>query len=219
MKPLIILGNWKANKSTEEALAWVEDFVKNWSSGGALEIILAPSFIHISFLARFIREKGLALKLSAQNVSQFNKGAYTGEVAAEMLRGLVEYSLIGHSERRKNFGETDEILAQKVRQALANGINPVYCISESQMSIPEGVKIVAYEPLFAIGSGRPDTPENADSVAAEIKKKGDFKVLYGGSINAENVYSFVSQPHIDGVLVGGASLSSQEFLSITNHVA
>jgi triosephosphate isomerase len=124
----------------------------------------------------------------------------------------VQYVIIGHSERRAGLGETDQLLAQKVARATSLGLEVIYCVPNAETPIPQGISIVAYEPPTAIGSGNPDTPENADSQAALIlKQSGIRRVLYGGSVKPENVATFVSQPSIGGVLIGGASLKGEIF--------
>jgi triosephosphate isomerase len=133
-----------------------------------------------------------------------------------LLAKVVEYAIIGHSERRQNFGETDEELKEKVDKARASDIMPIFCVQNENTQVPPGVKIVAYEPVEAIGTGNPDSPENAQKVAAAIKDKNKEveSVLYGGSVKGENVKSFTSMQDISGVLVGGASLDPDSFLSI-----
>jgi len=215
MKKPIIVGNWKANKDLSQAQDWVRQWLKNWPPQGVeAEIILAPSFIHLAFLRVFFSENNLPIKLCAQDISIYPSGAYTGEISGQMLLGSVDYVLIGHSERRKYFQETEEILRKKVTRAKESHLKPIFCVSEMEMPVPDGVEIIAYEPLFAIGSGIPDNPENANAAAGEIKKSYRAKVIYGGSVKPENAKDFLKQPNIDGLLPGGASLSASEFLAI-----
>jgi triosephosphate isomerase len=153
--------------------------------------------------------------LGAQNVSPFDEGAYTGEVNAKQIKDFVQYVLIGHSERRQNFNETEDMLIKKVDMTLKYGLNPIFLVQNQEDVIPQGVQIVAYDPSFAIGSGTPDTPENADAIAAVIKSKNNnAQVLYGGSVTSENVKSFTAKTNLDGVIVGGASLEAEEFIKI-----
>lgn len=129
-------------------------------------------------------------------------------------------SIIGHSERRDKFGETDEIIAEKVKQAQASEIEPILCIQNADTPIPQGVRIAAYEPVFAIGTGTPDTPENADSVAAQVKSKNpELTILYGGSVTSENCQSFIDKENLSGLLIGKASLDADEFLKIVSNCA
>jgi triosephosphate isomerase len=150
--------------------------------------------------------------LGAQDVSAFGDGAYTGEVSARQIKELADWVIIGHSERRKYFSETDELLAKKEEQAKSAGLKIIYCVPNDSTDIPKGVDVVAYEPVWAIGTGKSDTPENANAVIATIKATSQVPVvLYGGSVTAANVASFVGQPSIDGVLAGGASLDPVTF--------
>jgi triosephosphate isomerase len=122
--------------------------------------------------------------------------------------------LIGHSERRQNFNESEDMLTKKITMALKYGLNPIFLFQNREDVILQGVQIVAYEPVAAIGTGNPDTSENADAVAAVIKSKNSVQVLYGGSVTSENVKSFTAKTNLDGVVVGGASLEAEEFLKI-----
>jgi triosephosphate isomerase len=135
-----------------------------------------------------------------------------------MVRDLADWVIVGHSERRKNFGETDGVLAKKVQQAKSTGLKIVYCVPDDHTGIPYGVDVVAYEPVWAIGTGESDTPENANMVITRIKAKSQVsRVIYGGSVTAANVASFVGQASIDGVLPGGVSLDPEKFADlITN---
>ena len=159
------------------------------------------------------------LLVGAQDLSPFSEGAFTGEEPAKFLKQFVDLAILGHSERRQNFGETDEMVAKKVTQALDNQIIPLVCVQGEETPVPEKVNLIAYEPIFAIGTGNPDTPENASKVAGGFKRKygspaGGLEVLYGGSVKSENVKSFLSAEFISGVLVGGASLNPEEFVKI-----
>lgn len=217
MKKLFIIANWKSNKTETEAKQWFAEFsIFNFQfSNEEKEIILCPSFTLLSGIKSLIISNKLSIKLGAQNVSSFENGAYTGEVNSEQIKDFVDYVIIGHSERRENFLETDEIISRKVEMAKKHNLIPIFCVQAEKTNIPEGVKIVAYEPVFAIGTGNPDTPGNADKIAAKIKEKNKIDyVLYGGSVNATNVHSFTQMPNINGVLVGGSSLDPKEFLEI-----
>ena len=227
MKPLYIIGNWKSNKSIEEARDWIDQFqgvISNstLSTDANLEVILCAAFIHLPILKEqflSVHTQGFQLKLGAQNVSAFPDGAYTGEVSAHMLSGLVDYCLVGHSERRKYFAETDGIIANKVKQLQQQSIEPIVCVPDAQTPVPVKVKFIAYEPVWAIGSGKPATAEHANAVATVLKQKyPDARIIYGGSVTEENVASFVGQPMISGVLPGGASLEPESFYQIITHV-
>jgi triosephosphate isomerase len=134
-----------------------------------------------------------------------------------MVKELADWVLIGHSERRKYFNESDADLATKVEKAHNVGLKVIFCVPDDKTPVPTGVEVVAYEPVWAIGTGKTDTPENANAVVASIKQKtGATTVLYGGSVTAENVATFVSQPSIDGVLPGGASLDPQKYSNLVH---
>src|SRR3990167_4622193 len=155
------------------------------------------------------------IMVGAQDLSPFDSGAYTCEESAKILKQFVDLAIIGHSERRKNFNETPKIIEQKVKQAIEHDIIPLVCVQDKDTPVPEGVKLIAYEPLFAIGSGNPDTPSGAGEVAKSfIQKIPEIEVLYGGSVTSENVKSFCQEESIGGVLVGGASLDPNEFIKI-----
>ena len=233
MKKLFIIANWKSNKTIEEAEKWLHDFSEILSSSPLdllnKEIIVCPSFAVLEHAGYCSKNLKLPIKLGAQNISRFEKGAYTGEVSAEMLESLVMYCIVGHSERRKYFGETDDDVIEKIKLLLEYKITPVLCISDlSQLDsyINRGKQIIerskeiifVYEPPDAISGGgdyKPDSPEDENLNAGKIKERiGEIKILYGGSVNSDNVASFFSQPNIEGALVGQAGLDPLEFLGI-----
>lgn len=220
MKNLFILGNWKSNKTHAEAVSWENEFSDKLPPVPEhLTVIVCPAFHHLPVFSL----PGRGYALGVQNISAHETGAYTGEIAASMVKDMVTYAMIGHSERRSHLGESDTIVAEKVKRALDAGIRPVVCVSALDQVrklyelAPEfGEKgLLLYEPLFAIGSGTSDTPENANKAAAEIH--GVFSavpILYGGSVTAENVKGFMNTEHLSGVGVGGASLDPAKFLSL-----
>lgn len=209
MKKLFIAGNWKSNKTISESVEWMGKFRTMWENA---TVVVAAPFLSLPELYEEVKKASSPLLLGAQNVSKYDEGAYTGEVTAKMIKEVADYVIIGHSERRKYFGETDEDLAAKVEKAKSAGLKIIYCVPDDKTSVPAGVDVVAYEPVWAIGTGKTDTPENADAVVASIKKNtGTTTVIYGGSVTADNVASFVHQPAIDGVLPGGASLDPTKF--------
>lgn len=226
MKQLFIIANWKSNKTELEAKKWIQEVLSIKDQGLSIEkeIIICPSFPCLTILKSYILNHHSLIKLGAQNISPFDEGAYTGEVNVKQIKEFADYVLIGHSERRKNFGETEETVVQKINMTTRYNLISVLCISDlSQLSnvkiqnddSNQNNLIIAYEPLFAIGSGQADIPENADQIAAEIKKElNNVSVLYGGSVTSENVSNFTKMPNIDGVLVGGASLDPLEFSKI-----
>ncbi|HSX40886.1 MAG TPA: triose-phosphate isomerase family protein [Candidatus Saccharimonadales bacterium] len=216
MKTIFIVANWKSNKTTQEVHDWIETFANNQIQHENKTIIICPAFLFLPLLKPYTVTNDSFLKLGAQNISPFDEGAYTGEVNGKQLKEFVNYVLIGHSERRKFFHEDEKVLAAKVLQAKENSLESIYCVGSQDDAVAEGVKIVAYEPLEAIGSGKPDTAQNANEVARKIKEKNPhvLHVLYGGSVTAKNVLEFTKAEYLDGVLVGGASLDVKAFTEI-----
>jgi triosephosphate isomerase (TIM) len=219
MKQIIIAGNWKSNKTVTESDVWFKQFapliigIKD-KLGSTIPLICGP-FSDLYLMKRLVDEFSLPVQLGAQDVSPFNEGAYTGEVTAKMLKELVGWVIIGHSERRKLMHEADEELFNEVKQAKMAGLKVIYCVPDDQTKIPTDVDVVGYEPVWAIGTGKTDSPENANAVITTIKtKSGIAQAVYGGSITAENIALFVNQPAIDGALVGGASLDPQKFYNL-----
>lgn len=219
MKNIYVLGNWKSNKTLSDAKKWIETYSKNVKVPIDVTVIICPASLQISLFQKDV----VSAHVGLQNVSAFETGAYTGEIAASMMTGIVEYVMIGHSERRKNFGESDEIVAQKTMNAILAGIKPVVCVSnlDQVKSLQRLVLnflqtgLILYEPLFAIGSGQADTPESANVAAKEIiSVLGAVPVLYGGSVMPDNVGGFTSQEYISGVGVGGASLDPEKFIAV-----
>lgn len=216
MKNIWIIANWKSNKTIEEALNWVSIVGPKVGKSENVKVVVCPTFIVIEEVKKAVMVGNYPLMVGSQDLSPFPEGAYTGEETAAILKQLVDLAILGHSERRQNFGETDEMVAKKVTQANEHGIIPLVCVQGSDTPVPEGVKLVAYEPIFAIGTGNPDTPENAEKVSEELKQKlsQDVEIIYGGSVNSGNVKSFVTQNSISGVLPGKASLDPEEFIKI-----
>ena len=214
-----IVANWKSNKTLAEAQQWLKVFQQLYRPQPTLEVILCPSYLHLATLAQLIQQQDLQLKLGVQDISPFPAGAYTGEVAAAQLTGLIEYAIIGHSERRNYFHEDDQLLAQKVTQTLTCRLQPLYCIQQAATTIPPSVKIIAYEPPSAIGTGHTANPTSTNQLLAELRQQHQQlkACLYGGSVTPQNVASFLVQPNIDGVLVGGASLDPESFAQIITH--
>jgi triosephosphate isomerase len=244
----IIAGNWKMNKTTIEAEELAAKLVELLSSVKDREIVLGPPFTSLEAVSETI--KGTNISLSAQNMHWEDKGAFTGEISAEMLLDLgCKYVIIGHSERRQYFGETDETVNKKARQALKKGLLPIMCVGETlaereadklneiiSRQVTGGLKdislddmrkvVIAYEPVWAIGTGKTATPEQANEVHALIRQKVQalynddiaegLRIQYGGSVTPENVSSLMAKPDIDGALVGGASLKPESFAALVN---
>ena len=202
-KRLFIAGNWKSNKTIVEAKEWVDAFKIQPNNA---TVVLCVPFTLLSVM------KSPNFRLSAQNISPFPDGAYTGEVSARQVKEVAEWVIIGHSERRNYFGETDDLLVSKVERAKEAGLQVIFCVQDEYTLVPDSVSVVAYEPIWAIGTGKTETPENANAVISKIKEKTNISVcIYGGSVTHENVRSFVDMDAIDGVLPGGASLDPKKF--------
>lgn len=214
----LVVANFKANQTWDDLEVWLEK-VNPLASTFTGTIIVCPSSPFISEASQKIKNLNSKLKLGGQDISRFEQGAFTGEYAASQVADQISYAIVGHSERRNNFGESDEILAAKVNNAQKAGINPIFCVGDSKTSIPENVKIVAYEPTFAIGTGNPDTPQNAHEIAKQIKDRKECAVIYGGSVTAQNAKGYLEKGVIDGLLIGSFSLDPLNFLNLLNSVS
>lgn len=222
-KKIWIIANWKSNKTISEALDWISKVGPQIPASDNLKVLVCPTFSSLSEIKKTIQINNFPIMVGSQDLSAFGTGAYTGEESAALLKELVALSIVGHSERRKNFGETDEMVADKTKQALENQIMPLICVQDESTPVPQGVSMIAYEPIWAIstglnnqpGSGRVDNPADVARVAAVFKKKyGDVEVIYGGSVDSSNVAGFIKEEAITGVLVGNASLEAEEFIRI-----
>ncbi len=223
-KPVYLIGNWKSHKTLTEA----EEFVANYSGTSDHVVAICPPLPFLPRMAELLKDKPL-LKLGSQDVSQYPYGAYTGEVAIEMIKDFASFVIVGHSERRRYFNETNAAVAAKARQVIDAGLTPIVCVDEpyleSQLAYFEKNEfermIIAYEPLSAIGSGKPDSPEEADAMAQKIIQlaAADVPVLYGGSVTAENIASFTACSNISGALVGGASLEVDSWTALVSKVS
>ncbi len=219
MKKLFIIANWKSNKTIEDAERWIHSFKEELDRNpldlSSKEIIICPSFSALEHTRYCSKNLSLSIKLGAQNISAFDAGAYTGEVNGLQIKEFADYVIVGHSERRINFNESTDIIFKKADTARRYGIVPIFCVQDETTQIPDKISVVAYEPPSAVGTGNPDTPENAEEIAEKIKGEGKAQfVLYGGSVTSENVKSFSEKESIDGFLIGGASLDPLEFLQI-----
>lgn len=214
MKQPTIVANWKSNMTEQEGLQWFEA-MRQTLAETEKQVVLCPPFTLLPLLSKEIAKQQIQIQLGAQDISPFASGAYTGAINGQQIAEFASYVLIGHSERRKYFLESDEQIAQKVAMAKKVNLVSIECVQGEDTTIPEGVNIVAYEPVWAIGSGNAESPEQANEVAAAIKAKSAVPmVLYGGSVTAENVGEFTHMDAIDGVLVGGASLHAEQFTQI-----
>ena len=221
----IIAGNWKMNKTPAEAKALIEEMKPLLSKTKWCEMVLCVPFTDIQAAVK--AAKGSKIAIGAENMHFEKSGAFTGEISADMLKELgVKYVIIGHSERRQYFNETDEACGKKVQVALENGLRPILCVGESLTEREQDVTmdVIAYEPIWAIGTGKTATEEQANEVCSAIRdclreKYGaraarGITIQYGGSMNAKNASELLAQPDVDGGLIGGASLKSADFATI-----
>ena len=246
MRRPVVAANWKMNKTAPEALDLVRDLLAQIQLYTAVERVVCPAFVAMTTVAPLLAAAGVGL--GAQNMHWENSGAYTGEVSPLMLANLCQYVIVGHSERRQYFGETDETVNKKARAALAHGLTPIICVGEvlaeneagrtAEVVVRQtraayaGISqddvlntILAYEPVWAIGTGKAATPAGANAVIglhirgalAELYSPtvaDTVRVQYGGSVTSANAADLMAQPDIDGALVGGASLKPAEFAAI-----
>ncbi|MDR0994036.1 MAG: triose-phosphate isomerase [Verrucomicrobiota bacterium] len=246
MRKKIVAGNWKMNMTTEEAATLVNALKENLANFREAEVVVCPPFTALSTVSRLVQ--GTHIDLGAQNMFWEKSGAYTGEISAAMLRDLYcHYVILGHSERRQYFGETDEIVNRKTKAALASSLHPIVCVGETlaereagkvEMVIPTQVKgslaglsakelldsVIAYEPVWAIGTGKTATSEQAQEVHALIRKvlaemfdatvADGVRIQYGGSVKPNNAKELFGMPDIDGGLIGGAALDAKSFIDI-----
>ncbi|OGH10531.1 MAG: hypothetical protein A2857_00900 [Candidatus Levybacteria bacterium RIFCSPHIGHO2_01_FULL_36_15] len=216
-KKLLFIANWKSNKTSEEAVSWLQAFKKNQSKINPENktIIVCPSFLSIPAASLYIKANNLPIVVGAQDISGFESGAYTGEVSARQIREFCEYVIIGHSERRKYNHENDQDVHNKAEMAKTRNLKTIVCVQNEGVLVPKDSDFVAYEPVFAIGSGNADTPESITTVFSEINNNtGKTKLLYGGSVNAKNLESFLQIPYLSGFLIGSASLDPDAFISL-----
>ncbi|HEU5002219.1 MAG TPA: triose-phosphate isomerase [Actinomycetota bacterium] len=252
MRRPVIAANWKMHKTHLEAMHFVESLRNRLGAEDyeRVEVVICPPFTALRTVQTSVDSAGMAVGLGAQNMFWAESGAYTGEVSAPMLTKLgMTYVILGHSERREVFGETDEGVNRKVKAAFQHGLVPIMCVGETLAEresggteakvegqvraglagVPAGKLaslVIAYEPIWAIGTGRNAYPDDAQATIAVIRATvrsvaGDVadevRVQYGGSVKAANVAGFMSQPDIDGALVGGASLDPEEFARIVRY--
>ncbi len=251
----LVSGNWKMNFDHLQAIHAARDLGLRVqpADAGPVDISVHPPFTDLRSVQSVIEGEGLPIALGAQNCAVEDSGAFTGEVSAAMLAKLhVEYVIVGHSERRQLFGESDEVVAAKLKAVLRNGMTPIFCVGEtvderevgltrdrlaSQVehglgAVPQGAvatMVIAYEPVWAIGTGQPATPEDAQEACSWIREvvarsvgadpAGQVRIQYGGSVNADNTEPLLRCADVDGVLVGGASLDAAAFVGIVRAAA
>jgi triosephosphate isomerase len=241
-----VAGNWKMNKTIGEALDLVRELKTAVSGVKGVEVAVAPPFTALHAVRKEV--EGSSIRLAAQNLYWEEKGAFTGEISPPMLKEVgCHYVIIGHSERRQFFGETDETVNRKIKAAFSQGLKVIFCIGETlkereegrtfpviERQMEGGLKglgdkemgdmVIAYEPVWAIGTGKTATPEQAEEVHRFIREKlgklysrkvsEEIRIQYGGSVTPENIKGLMNQPNIDGALVGGASLKAESFSKI-----
>lgn len=247
---VIIAANWKMNKTIPETKEFVKELKTVLTKGKWCDVVLAVPFTNIQ--AAVVAAKRSRVIIAAQNMSEKPNGAYTGEVSADMLVAAgVKYVIIGHSERRQYFGETDTVVNEKVKAALAAGLTPIICVGETKEERDKGLMrerlalqvkaalcgiedsqfrkvVIAYEPIWAIGTGETATTEQADEACEMIREFlrrlygarsiRSVEILYGGSVKPSNIVELLNQPNIDGGLIGGASLDFESFKQIIENV-
>jgi len=241
----LIAGNWKMHNNTKQTKDFLDEFLP-LAKDAKVELVICPPFTSLWIAAEKLA--GTNVKLGAQNMHWEEKGAFTGEIAPEMLKEIpCDYVILGHSERRQYFAETDETVNKKIKTALKFGLTPIICVGESLEQREQGIAfewvlgqveraldgieadnvkrlVFAYEPIWAIGTGKNASGEDAQEMIAAIRKKIEelyeketadkVRILYGGSVKPENIKELMSKPDIDGALVGGASLDPKSFFAI-----
>ncbi len=248
MTSTIVAGNWKMNMTPAEARGLVAAMIPGLERVGDVETVVCPPFVALEAVYGLLR--GTRVALGAQDLHHEDAGAFTGEVSGPMLSGLCEYVIVGHSERRAMFGETDDVVARKVAAARRAGLRPILCVGERLEEREDGSAeavverqlrraladadsadglVVAYEPVWAIGTGRAATPDDAQAMMAHVRRvlasvfddhsSAGVPLLYGGSVTADNVAGFVGQDDVNGALVGGASLSADGFVQLVRNAA
>lgn len=213
----LIAANWKSHKSLAETKQFFDTLIatKERVQTTHTDVVICPSFTSLELARNICEESSLPVLLGAQDVSPFPEGAYTGAVAAAQLKNLVEYVIIGHSERRSHFNESEEMIQQKVVQAKEVGLQVILCVQDARGIVYDGVDVVAYEPISAIGTGNPDSPENVKEVLTVLHEKNPIvRLLYGGSVDKNSIHTFTQISVLDGFLVGGASLDPESFLHL-----
>jgi triosephosphate isomerase len=251
MRKPMMAGNWKMNKNPAEAVALAQAIAETVAGISQVDRVICPTFLALPAVSKAV--EGSTIAVGAQNMHWADNGAYTGEISAPMLKGLAEYVLIGHSERRQYFGETDETVSKKVYAALAHGLIPIICVGETLAQNESGEThaivgaqvraallgvdanqlqnlLIAYEPIWAIGTGKAATSAQAQTICGETvratladlygnESAQTVRILYGGSTNAKNIGEIMQQPDIDGALIGGAALKADDYSAMVQTTA
>jgi triosephosphate isomerase len=250
MRKQIVAGNWKMNNDSAQTHALLAEIIEKKQEGGIAKVVVAPTFVNLQSAVQ--QTNGTGIIVAAQNMHQAENGAYTGEISVGMLKGInVNTVILGHSERRAYFGETNALLAQKVNTALKHDLTIIFCFGEEladrqagthfnlvQSQLEQGLfhisesdwsnVVLAYEPVWAIGTGETASPEQAQEMHAFIRNliatnvsetvAANTSILYGGSVKADNAREIFGKPDVDGGLIGGASLKADDFLAIVNAI-
>lgn len=252
MRTPFVAGNWKMNTTVDEALDLIDAMMEGLDCIRDVEIVICPPFVALSPIADEFDLEDAPFGLGAQNMHYEDKGAFTGEVSPAMLADFCDYVIVGHSERRQYFSETDTVINRKIKAALKHKMVPIVCVGETLAQHEAGQTdavvtgqvrgvlagltesdldslVVAYEPVWAIGTGKAATPAGANAVIALIRRTAaamcgaraasDLRILYGGSVTPKNVAEFLSEPEVDGALVGGASLKAADFVAIVSETS
>ena len=251
MRKPMMAGNWKMNKTIDEAKALAKAIRDAVNDEDGVDCVLCPPFVDLPAVAKILEDSNI--EVGAQNMHWAASGAYTGEVSAGMLAGLAQYVILGHSERRQFFGETDEGVNKKIKAALEANLTPIVCVGESLEQNEAGETktfvsgqvrgalagldagqveslIIAYEPIWAIGTGRAATAQQANDICGGVvratvaelygpKVANDTRILYGGSTNDKNIREIMAQPDIDGALIGGAALKVESYAEMVRGTA
>ena len=248
MRKPVIAGNWKMNTSISEGVTLARTLTAKIGGVDSVEVVICPPFVSLSTIAAAV--KGTALSVGTQDVNEHDTGAYTGEIAVRMVSEFADYAIVGHSERRLNFGESDSRIASKLCAAIEGGMTPILCVGESWNTRDAGDAeqfvraqvnaclqeyqsgqplVIAYEPIWAIGTGQAATLAQIEYMVESIREElaDQFNpptaeatpILYGGSVNPSNIAEYAASVSIDGALVGGASLDADDFAAIVNSQA
>jgi len=246
MRKQIVAGNWKMNKNFPEGINLINEILEKENEVSNAQLIIAPPYIYLNKASEIL--KGTKIELAAQNCSNKENGAYTGEISAEMLHNIgVNYVILGHSERRAYYHETDELINEKIKITIQNGLHPIVCcgevlneresnqhfqvVAKQLKGMFDGISpdqfkniIIAYEPVWAIGTGKTATPDQAQEMHQFIRETiknsygsemaGNLSILYGGSCKPSNAKELFANPDVDGGLIGGASLNADDFIAI-----
>ncbi len=220
---IYLIANWKSEQSSYDIKEWITIFrnvlsqnekVKNAINAKTLSIIICPPYPFISYISEQL--EGTGIHIGSQDISSKEPGKYTGEVTAAVLKGLIDHAIIGHSERRTHFQETDKIIGEKVTQCVSQEISPILCIRGTMDVLHVGAEIIAYEPVSAIGSGHNEKPSEVVEMKQHLALPENSAFLYGGSVSKVNILAYAATGEIDGYLVGTTSLDPDHFMALAD---